>query len=310
FKSEISYLLVVSPEMESPEVESPEVEPPEVGGWRGWKRGPLRNFLILLKLRVNCCGPYLVLSMKRVKEADCLIVHGSTSQANLVLQHAAVGLSIGLFLVPTEPKVFLSNDGGSGGITNQRISAAYVPNEETIVVIVEMGFTRRRAEETLRNIERNSVEMVMKWLFTHPADHAQEDDKEIAEALALSLGRNVEKAPHVDDILSGITKLVQSNMSPDDERKRSKKSKTQHNKKKKRIQFESSSSDDSEADRRKRSGGSSRHRRHGQSENSDSDRKQRYRHHRSSHHHQHHRSRGPEDQSSEKAITVTEVEPL
>ncbi|GJT73655.1 putative reverse transcriptase domain-containing protein [Tanacetum coccineum] len=37
FKSEISYLLVVSPEMESPEVESPEVEPPEVGRWRGWK---------------------------------------------------------------------------------------------------------------------------------------------------------------------------------------------------------------------------------------------------------------------------------
>ncbi|GKA90057.1 putative reverse transcriptase domain-containing protein [Tanacetum coccineum] len=30
FKSEISYLLVVSPEMESPEVESPEVEPPEL----------------------------------------------------------------------------------------------------------------------------------------------------------------------------------------------------------------------------------------------------------------------------------------
>ncbi|GJT25422.1 transposon ty3-I gag-pol polyprotein [Tanacetum coccineum] len=46
FKSEISYLLVVSPEMESPEMESPEmespeVEPPEVGrwgGWKGWKR--------------------------------------------------------------------------------------------------------------------------------------------------------------------------------------------------------------------------------------------------------------------------------
>ncbi|GJU06669.1 hypothetical protein Tco_1123099 [Tanacetum coccineum] len=39
FKSEISYLLVVSPEMESPEVESPEVEPPEVGRWGGGEGG-------------------------------------------------------------------------------------------------------------------------------------------------------------------------------------------------------------------------------------------------------------------------------
>ncbi|GKA14493.1 putative nucleotidyltransferase, ribonuclease H [Tanacetum coccineum] len=40
FKSEISYLLVVSPEMESPEMESPEMESPEVGRywWPGMKK--------------------------------------------------------------------------------------------------------------------------------------------------------------------------------------------------------------------------------------------------------------------------------
>ncbi|GKA11786.1 E3 ubiquitin protein ligase UPL1-like protein [Tanacetum coccineum] len=209
--------------------------------------------------------------------SGCLLSPASTSQANLVLQPAAVGLSIGLFPVPTEPKVFvrmlqsqvldiilpvwnhpmfsscnagfvskivtllnyvccgasdakLSNGGGSGGTANQRVSAPRVPNESTIATIVEMGFTRRRAEEALRNIGRNSVEMATEWLFTHPEDHVEEDDEEMAEALALSLGGssetpkvddteksedaetgNVEKAPHIDDILSGITKLVQSN---------------------------------------------------------------------------------------------------
>nr|GEW74196.1 E3 ubiquitin-protein ligase UPL1-like [Tanacetum cinerariifolium] len=192
--------------------------------------------------------------------SGCLLSPASTSQANLVLQPAAVGLSIGLFPVPTEPKVFvrmlqsqvldiilpvwnhpmfsscnagfvskivtllnyvccgasdakLSYGGGSGGTANQRVSAARVPNESTIATIVEMGFTRRRAEEALRNIGTNSVEMATEWLFTHPEDHVEEDDEEMTEALALSLGDteksedaetgNVEKAPHIDDILSG-----------------------------------------------------------------------------------------------------------
>ncbi|GJS78266.1 putative nucleotidyltransferase, ribonuclease H [Tanacetum coccineum] len=52
FKSEISYLLVVSPEMESPEVESPEVEPPEVGRWRG-RKGWKSKCLTCLKVKAE-----------------------------------------------------------------------------------------------------------------------------------------------------------------------------------------------------------------------------------------------------------------
>ncbi|KAF5194891.1 E3 ubiquitin-protein ligase upl1-like protein, partial [Thalictrum thalictroides] len=59
-------------------------------------------------------------------------------------------------------------------------------NESTITRIVEMGFSRSRAEEALRQVGTNSVEMAMEWLFSHP-EEVQEDD-ELARALALSLG--------------------------------------------------------------------------------------------------------------------------
>ncbi|ERN14346.1 E3 ubiquitin-protein ligase UPL2 isoform X1 [Amborella trichopoda] len=62
------------------------------------------------------------------------------------------------------------------------------PDESTISVIVEMGFSRSRAEEALRQVGTNSVEMAMEWLFSHP-EEAQEDD-ELARALAMSLGNS------------------------------------------------------------------------------------------------------------------------
>ncbi|XP_047978963.1 E3 ubiquitin-protein ligase UPL2-like [Salvia hispanica] len=62
------------------------------------------------------------------------------------------------------------------------------PNETTISTIVEMGFTRSRAEEALRQVGSNSVELAMEWLFSHP-EEAQEDD-ELARALAMSLGNS------------------------------------------------------------------------------------------------------------------------
>ncbi|CBI39751.3 unnamed protein product, partial [Vitis vinifera] len=94
---------------------------------------------------------------------------------------------------------------------------------------VEMGFTRARAEEALRRVETNSVELAMEWLFSRPEDPVQEDD-ELARALALSLGSSSEtskvdsidksmdilteegqtKAPPVDDILVASMKLFQS----------------------------------------------------------------------------------------------------
>ncbi|KAK2997133.1 hypothetical protein RJ639_026658, partial [Escallonia herrerae] len=123
------------------------------------------------------------------------------------------------------------NRNGVSGSTNQRFIAP-PPDEATIVTIVEMGFTRARAEEALRRVETNSVEMAMEWLFSHAEDPVQEDD-ELAQALALSLGNSSEtskvdntdkpmdvqaeegqtKAPPVDDILASAMKLFHSNDS-------------------------------------------------------------------------------------------------
>ncbi|CAJ1974055.1 unnamed protein product [Sphenostylis stenocarpa] len=100
------------------------------------------------------------------------------------------------------------------------------PNETTISTIVEMGFSRSRAEEALRHVGSNSVELAMEWLFSHPED-TQEDD-ELARALAMSLGNSesetkdaaasdsvpqleeeVVHLPPVDELLSTCTKLLQ-----------------------------------------------------------------------------------------------------
>ncbi|KAG6513969.1 E3 ubiquitin-protein ligase UPL1-like isoform X1 [Zingiber officinale] len=98
-------------------------------------------------------------------------------------------------------------------------------DETTISTIVEMGFTRTRAEEALRSVGANSVEMATDWLFSHPEEYVQED-VQLAQALALSLGNTFEsskedsnvmsinayvetmrEAPPVDDILSVSVKL-------------------------------------------------------------------------------------------------------
>ncbi|KAI9201569.1 hypothetical protein LWI28_025432 [Acer negundo] len=100
------------------------------------------------------------------------------------------------------------------------------PNETTITTIVEMGFSRSRAEEALRQVGSNSVELAMEWLFSHP-EEAQEDD-ELARALAMSLGNSESEAkedvasidnqqleqeemvqlPPIEELLSTCTKLL------------------------------------------------------------------------------------------------------
>ncbi|KAH7427928.1 hypothetical protein KP509_10G067500 [Ceratopteris richardii] len=60
------------------------------------------------------------------------------------------------------------------------------PDEGSISMIVEMGFSRERAEEALRRVVTNSVEMAMEWLFSNPEEPHEDDD--LARALALSLG--------------------------------------------------------------------------------------------------------------------------
>ncbi|OVA07229.1 Ubiquitin-associated domain/translation elongation factor EF-Ts [Macleaya cordata] len=106
------------------------------------------------------------------------------------------------------------------------------PDEGTIATIMEMGFTRARVEEALRQVETNSVEMAMEWLFSHADDPVEEDD-DLARALALSLGNSSEtskddsadkardlltegskeEALPVDDILASAMKLFQSSDS-------------------------------------------------------------------------------------------------
>ncbi|CAE5960267.1 unnamed protein product [Arabidopsis arenosa] len=71
------------------------------------------------------------------------------------------------------------------------------PDETIVGMIVEMGFSRSRAEDALRRVGANSVEMAMDWLFTNPEDPVQEDD-ELAQALALSLG-NSSETPKLED---------------------------------------------------------------------------------------------------------------
>ncbi|WOH00170.1 hypothetical protein DCAR_0519528 [Daucus carota subsp. sativus] len=115
---------------------------------------------------------------------------------------------------------------GGSGSTNQRLVAP-PPDESTIATIIEMGFSRARAEEALRHVGTNSVEMAMEWLFSHVEDPVQEDD-ELARALALSLGSSSEVSksensdkpvddvseegpatvPPVDDILASAMKLL------------------------------------------------------------------------------------------------------
>ncbi|XVE80553.1 hypothetical protein DITRI_Ditri14bG0149300 [Diplodiscus trichospermus] len=114
------------------------------------------------------------------------------------------------------------------GSSNQRFIPP-PPDEGTIATIVEMGFSRARAEEALRRAEANSVEMAMEWLISHAEDPVQEDD-ELARALALSLGNSSETSkadsvdkpmdvmteegrptePPINDILSASVKLFQS----------------------------------------------------------------------------------------------------
>ena len=204
--------------------------------------------------------------------SSLLLSPNSASQAQLLVQPVAVGLSIGLFPIPRDPEAFVRMlqsqvlDGilpvwnhpmfpscsstfinsiislvthvysgvgdvkrnRNGGSTNQLFMPP-PPDENTIATIVEMGFTRARAEEALRRVETNSVELAMEWLFSHAEDPVQEDD-ELARALALSLGSSSEtskvdsidksmdglteegqmKAPPVDDILVASIKLFQS----------------------------------------------------------------------------------------------------
>ncbi|KAK3129319.1 hypothetical protein QOZ80_6BG0477560 [Eleusine coracana subsp. coracana] len=81
------------------------------------------------------------------------------------------------------------------GVANQHVTSPPL-DEYAIATIIEMGFSRARAEEALRSVRTNSVEMATDWLFSHPEEFVQED-VQLAQALALSLGSSTD-APKED----------------------------------------------------------------------------------------------------------------
>ncbi|XP_073006653.1 E3 ubiquitin-protein ligase UPL2-like [Typha latifolia] len=117
-----------------------------------------------------------------------------------------------------------------GGNTGPRL-AGPPPDESTISLIVEMGFSRARAEEALRQVGTNSVEIATDWLFSHPEE--PQEDAELARALAMSLGNSdaslkedeiakpndvdleeeAVQLPPVDEILSSCMRLLQTKES-------------------------------------------------------------------------------------------------
>ncbi|XP_019701852.1 E3 ubiquitin-protein ligase UPL2 [Elaeis guineensis] len=112
------------------------------------------------------------------------------------------------------------------GNTGARLSGP-PPDESAISLIVEMGFSRARAEEALRQVGTNSVEIATDWLFSHPEE--PQEDAELARALAMSLGNSdasskedetaihnnldqeeeAVQLPPVDEILSACIRLLQ-----------------------------------------------------------------------------------------------------
>ncbi|KAG0451466.1 hypothetical protein HPP92_026406 [Vanilla planifolia] len=205
--------------------------------------------------------------------SSLLLSPSAPSQAQLLVQPVATGLSIGLFPIPRDPEAFVrmlqsqvlnvilpiwnhpkfpncspafvsavvslvthiysgvGNTKRGHGLTGRsgpRVHARPL-DEGTIATIVEMGFSRVRAEEALRNVGTNSVEIATDWLFNHPEEFVQED-MQLAQALALSLGSSSETSkddggevtkhvfiedkgaeePPLDEILCVSMKLFQS----------------------------------------------------------------------------------------------------
>eukprot|EP00271_Cylindrocystis_brebissonii_P000524 TRINITY_DN1063_c0_g2_i1.p1 TRINITY_DN1063_c0_g2~~TRINITY_DN1063_c0_g2_i1.p1 ORF type:complete len:4539 (-),score=961.90 TRINITY_DN1063_c0_g2_i1:519-13235(-) len=86
----------------------------------------------------------------------------------------------------------LAADGAAAVVAAPAVRPPPPPLDETTVsFIVESGFPRQRAEEALRSVGANSVELAMEWLFSHPAVEEEEaegeEDDELAQALALSM---------------------------------------------------------------------------------------------------------------------------
>ncbi|KAK1274353.1 E3 ubiquitin-protein ligase UPL1 [Acorus gramineus] len=116
------------------------------------------------------------------------------------------------------------NRNGITGSTSQRLTGPPL-DEGAIAIVVEMGFSRARAEEAFRHVGSNSIELATDWLFSHPEESLQENE-DMKKAVALSLGNSSETSkediedstkdelagvavPPVDDILAASMRLFQ-----------------------------------------------------------------------------------------------------
>ncbi|KAK1316360.1 E3 ubiquitin-protein ligase UPL1 [Acorus calamus] len=86
------------------------------------------------------------------------------------------------------------------GSTGQHLTGPPL-DEGAIAMVMEVGFTRARAEEAFRHVGSNSTELATNWLFCHP-EECLDENEDITKAIALSLENSSEKAPPVDDILA------------------------------------------------------------------------------------------------------------
>ncbi|KAL6042845.1 hypothetical protein QOT17_024210 [Balamuthia mandrillaris] len=78
---------------------------------------------------------------------------------------------------------------------------SFQPDPQAVMSLTEMGFPAAHAEEALRQIGSNSVELATEWLFANPPPteaaspsedtSAMEEDDELAAALAMSLGQEM-----------------------------------------------------------------------------------------------------------------------
>ncbi|KAH7670367.1 E3 ubiquitin-protein ligase HUWE1 protein [Dioscorea alata] len=159
-----------------------------------------------------------IFQSKIVKAILPIWTHPRFSECNLEFVGAMISIIKHVY-----SGVVVRNGSGSVGAR----AAGPHPDESAISLIVEMGFSRSRAEEALRQVGTNSVEIATDWLFSHPEE--PQDDDELARALAMSLGNSntaskedetaksvcleeeeeAIKLLPVDDLLSACLRLLQ-----------------------------------------------------------------------------------------------------
>lgn len=91
------------------------------------------------------------------------------------------------------------------------------PDPQLVQQIIEMGFSQGRAEEALRRVGANSVELAMEWLIMHPEDQAAPAAAAGAAAAGNAAAAAADEAGREDEELTRalLASLSVVGMSPD-----------------------------------------------------------------------------------------------